>query len=154
MPLLEQFLFFVHGLSGAAWFGAIFYRTLIVDGKAVSFFPDRADYERFSTHLAHGMRFVVIGGILTCGISGAILAGLRWRGEDGFWLALMAGKLVLWLGACVLFAYVSWVHWPRRVLAVRAEYAALRREGTFLAATMVLLAGTGFLLGQVFRLAG
>ena len=32
--LLEQFLFWVHGLSGAAWFGAIFYRTLVVDGKA------------------------------------------------------------------------------------------------------------------------
>ena len=41
--LLEQFFFWVHGLSGAAWFGGIFYRTLVIDGKSLAFFPRRAD---------------------------------------------------------------------------------------------------------------
>jgi len=78
MRLVEQLLFWVHGLSAAAWFGAIFYRTLIVDPKAFGYFPDRAEYERFSTHLAHRMRYVVGAGLLTCGLSGFALAGLRW----------------------------------------------------------------------------
>ena len=44
--LLEQFLFWVHGLSAAAWFGAIFYRTAVIDSKAFGYFPNRADYDR------------------------------------------------------------------------------------------------------------
>lgn len=152
MQLVEQILFFVHGMSAAAWFGAIFYRTLIVDGKAVNYFPERADYERFSTHLAHGMRYVVIAGIATCGLSGALLAGLRWDRGDGVWLGFMAAKLLLWLAACVLFIYVSWVHWPRRALALPVEYTGFRRQGVVLAGGMVLLTGIGFLLGQACRL--
>lgn len=65
MRILEQFLYWVHGLSAAAWFGGIFYRTLVVDPKAYRYFVDRAEYERFSTHLAHGMRYFVTAGLLT-----------------------------------------------------------------------------------------
>lgn len=153
MRLLEQLLAWAHGLSAAAWFGAIFYRTLVVDPKAFGYFPDRADYERFSTHLAHGMRYVVTAGLLTCGLSGFALAGLRWDGANEAWLGLMAAKVAAWLAAGGLFAYVSWVHWPWRSLAAPHEFAAYRRQGVALAAGMVALSGTGFLLGQACRLA-
>ncbi len=152
MSLLEQVLFWTHGLSAASWFGAIFYRTLIVDPKAYGYFADKADYERYSTHLAHGMRYVVTAGLLTCGLSGFALVGLRWDGENGSWLALMAAKAAVWLGACGLFTYVSWVHWPWRSVAAPHEFAAYRRQGIALAAAMVILSGTGFLLGQACRL--
>src|SRR5438105_11488137 len=102
MRLLEQFLFWVHGLSAAAWFGAIFYRTAVVDPKAFGYFANRADYERFSTHLAHGMRYVVTAGLLTCGLSGFALIGLRWDGANTTWLVLIAAKAAVWLGACGL----------------------------------------------------
>ncbi|HSQ55793.1 MAG TPA: hypothetical protein VLM40_08600 [Gemmata sp.] len=147
----EQFLFWVHGVSAAAWFGAIFYRTLVVHPKAFSYFRDRADYERFSTHLAHGMRYVVIPGLLTCGLSGFALLGVRWH-PSAEWIGLMAAKLLVWLGACGLFAYVSWVHWPWRSLSTPDEFRAYRRQGIILAASMVLLAGIGFMLGQACRL--
>jgi uncharacterized membrane protein len=153
MKLLEQVLFWVHGLSAASWFGAIFYRTLIVDSKAFSYFADRKEYERFSTHLAHGMRYVVTAGLLTCGLSGFALLGLRWEGASAAWAWLMAAKVGVWLLAAGLFTYVSWVHWPWRSLATPDEFAAYRREGTRLAAGMVALSGTGFLLGQACRLA-
>jgi hypothetical protein len=153
MWFLEQSLYWVHGLSAAAWFGAIFYRTAVVDPKAFGFFPDRAEYERFSTHLAHGMRYLVTAGLLTCGLSGFALMGLKWNPAAG-WVGLMAGKVVVWLLACGLFAYVSWVHWPWRVFAAPGEYRAYRRQGILLAAGMVLLSGTGFALGQACRLAG
>jgi len=148
---LEQFFFWVHGLSGAAWFGGIFYRTLVVDAKAHSFFPRTADYEHFSTHLAHNMRYFVMAGLLTCGLSGFALLGLGWDGHNVSWLALMAAKTAVWLAACGLFTYVSWVHWPWRALAAPAEFAHYRKQGQRLAVGMVVLAGAGFALGQACR---
>src|SRR5579871_2853729 len=122
MRAVEQVLIWAHGLSAAAWFGAIFYRTLIVDPKAFGYFADRADYERFSTHLAHGMRYVVTAGLLTCGLSGFALAGLRWEPANGVWVGLIAAKVGVWAAACGLFTYVSWVHWPWRCLAAPDEF--------------------------------
>jgi hypothetical protein len=150
--MLELVLFWVHGLSGAAWFGGIFYRTLVIDPKAFRYFQDRAEYERFSTHLAHGMRYLVTVGILTCGISGFALLGLRWDSTSTNLQGLMGVKIVVWLLACGLFAYVSWVHWPWRAFATPAEFRAYRRQGIVLALGMVVLAGTGFALGQARRL--
>ena len=152
MRLLEQLLYWVHGMSAAAWFGAIFYRTLVIDGKAFAYFPDRKEYERFSTHLAHGMRYTVTAGMLTCGLSGFALLGLRWNPSNDLWLGLVIAKVVVWLLAAALFSYVSWVHWPWRSLASPEEFAGYRREGTRLAVGMVLLSGAGFALGQACRL--
>jgi hypothetical protein len=153
MRFLEQVLFWVHGASAAAWFGAIFYRAIVVDGKAFRFFADAADYERFSTHLAHGMRYVVAAGMLTCAASGFALAGLRWNPDNAVWLGLVGAKVVVQLAAAGLFVYVSYVHWPWRSLAAPDEAAVYRREGQRLALAMVGGAGTGFLLGQSCRLA-
>jgi hypothetical protein len=152
MRLLEQVLLWVHGLSAAAWFGAILYRTVTVDPKAFGFFADRADYERYSVHLAHGMRYVVWAGLSVCGLSGFMLAGLRWDPANGVWLGLMAAKLAVWLAALLVFVYVSYVHWPWRSVSVAREYAGYRREAFVLAGCMVLFSGTGFLLGQACRL--
>jgi hypothetical protein len=148
---LEQLAFWVHGMSAAAWFGAIAYRTFVVDGKAFKYFPDRVGYERFTTHMAHGMRYTVTAGLLTCGLSGFALLGLRWDGSNTAWVALMAAKTAVWLAAGGLFTYVSWVHWPWRACAAPEEFAAYRREGQRLAYAMAALAGTGFALGQTCR---
>jgi uncharacterized membrane protein len=153
MGLLEQGLFWVHGMSAAAWFGAIFYRTAVVDGKAFRYFRDKADYERYSTHLAHGMRYVVTAGMLVCAASGFALAGLRWNPDNASWLGLIGAKVVVQLLAVVLFAYVSYVHWPWRSVAAPDEFDRYRREGQWLAASMVALSGIGFVLGQACRLA-
>ena len=151
MSVFEMFLFWVHGLSGAAWFGAIFYRTLVVEAKSFAYFPDIAGYERFSTHMAHGMRYLVSAGMLTCGLSGGVLAGLRWDADNPAWVGLMVAKVAVWLTACALFGYVSWAHWPWRSLAAPAEFRFYRRQGIVLAAAMVGLAGAGFALGQACR---
>jgi hypothetical protein len=153
MRLLEQVLLWVHGLSAAAWFGAILYRTVTVDPKAFGFFADRADYERYSVHLAHGMRYVVWAGLATCGLSGFALAGLRWDPANGVWAGLMAAKLAVWLAALGVFLHVSYVHWPWRSVSAPAEFGGYRRQAAYLAASMVLLSGTGFFLGQAVRLA-
>ena len=149
--LLELALVWVHGLSAAAWFGAIFYRTLVVDGKALGFFPRRADYEHFSTHLAHNMRYFVSAVLLLCGLSGFALEVLKLEAAGDTWLAFAIATGVVWLAACGLFAYVSWVHWKWRACASADEFESYRREGQRLAGAMVLLSGTGFALGQACR---
>ena len=63
----------------------------------------------------------------------------------------MAAKVAVWLAACGLFGYVSWVHWPWRSLAAPGEFRFYRRQGIVLAGMMVVLAGAGFALGQACR---
>jgi hypothetical protein len=146
--LFDQVVAAVHLLSAAAWFGALVYRAFFVDPKASQFLQGGPDFERFSLHLADGMRHVVMLALVTCGLSGFVLAGLRWSAADG-WLALMAGKTGLWAVAFALFAYISWVYWPRRVFATAADWPALRRQGLALALAMIGIAGLGIVLGQV-----
>lgn len=153
MAYLEQILIWAHGLSGAAWFGAIAYRTFAVDRKALAYFPDRAEYERFSVHLAHNMRYPVWAGLIICAASGATLAGLRWNPGNDVWAGLMLAKVIVWCAACGLFCYVSYVFWPWRYLASPNEFATYRRRNTILSLWMVAFAASGFLLGQAVRLA-
>ena len=145
--LLEQSLLAVHHLSAAAWFGALVYRLFFVDPKAQRYFGGGTDQERFSLHLADGMRGVVLAALLTCGLSGFTLLGLRWTNTSA-WLTLMGLKTLLWLGAFALFGYITWVFWPRRLFAVAAEHRAIRRQGVVLALAMIALAGLGIVLGQ------
>ena len=151
--LLDRALAATHLLSGAAWFGALVYRTFFVDPKVLKFLGGGIAYERFSLDLAHGMRRVVLAALLTCGLSGFALVGLRWTPADG-WLALIAGKAGLWAVAFAAFAYVSWVFWPRRVFATADEWAGVRRRGLALSLVMIGIAGLGMVLGQLSQAAG
>jgi len=146
--LIDQLVAAVHHLSAAAWFGALVYRAFFVDPKALKFFPASAEFERFSLDLAHGMRYVVLAALLTCGLSGFMLVGLRWNSADS-WVALMTGKVTIWGIAFALFAYISWVFWPRRVFAEGNELSRVRRHGLILALVMIGIAGHGIVLGQL-----
>lgn len=147
-PLLDSTLAAIHLFSGAAWFGALVYRTFFVDPKALRFLGGGRAYERFSLDLAHGMRPVVLAALLACGLSGFALAGLRWHPADD-WLALIAGKVGLWAVAFAAFAYVSWVFWPRRVFATADEWPGIRRQGLVVSLVMIGIAGLGIVLGQL-----
>jgi hypothetical protein len=148
MTLLDQALSAIHLLSSAAWFGALIYRAFFVDPKASRFFGGGAEFERFSLDLAHRMRYVVLAALLTCGLSGFALIGLRWSANEG-WLGLMAAKAGLWAIAAALFAYISWVFWPRRVFSDAVQWPAVRRQGAVLAFAMIGIAAIGLVLGQI-----
>jgi hypothetical protein len=96
------------------------------------------------------MRRVVAAALVTCGLSGFALAGLRWNPAEG-WLTLLAGKTALWAVAFAVFVYISWVFWPRRVFATPEEWPAVRRQGLVLSLTMIGIAGLGMVLGQLTR---
>lgn len=149
--LIEQALSAAHLLSAAAWFGALVYRTFFVDPKSLRFFKRPDDFEDFSLHLADGMRYVVLAALLTCGLSGFALMGLRWDGAAAGWLTLMGVKAAVWSAASAVFVYISWVYWPRRVFTPEAGYRAVRRQGLALSLVMIAFAGLGMLLGQATR---
>jgi putative copper export protein len=148
MWLLEQTIAAIHILSAGAWFGSLVYRTFFVDPKAHRFFDGGSGYERFSLGLAHGMRGVVLAALLTCGLSGFALVGMRWSPADG-WQAMMVGKTGLWVVASAVFAYVSWVFWPRRVFSTADQWRGVRRQGLVLSLAMIAIAGVGIVLGQL-----
>lgn len=148
MSVLESLLAAAHLLSGAAWFGALVYRAFFVEPKAIKFFDGGAQYERFSLVLADGMRQIVMAALLTCGVSGFVLAGLKWQ-SDTTWLSLMGIKVGIWLVAFAIFAYISWVFWPKRVFATPDEWDRSRRQGFLLAFTMIVLSAAGLFLGQM-----
>ncbi|HVK11210.1 MAG TPA: hypothetical protein VM597_20745 [Gemmataceae bacterium] len=150
--MLERLLATVHLLSGAAWFGALVYRVFFVDPKAARFLNRGPEFERFSLDLAHGMRLVVLAALLACGLSGFVWLGLKWNSGET-WLTLMGVKAGLWAVALALFAYISWVFWPRRVFATADEWPRVRRQGVWLALTMIGIAAAGMVLGQVARAA-
>jgi hypothetical protein len=150
--LLDQVLISIHLLSAAARFGALVYRTLFVDPKAIRFFAGGRAFERFSLDLAHGMRWVVLTALLSCGLSGFVLVGLRWSPGDE-WLTLISGKAGLWAVAFAVFGYVSWVYWPRRVFATADEWRGVRRQGLVLSLLMIGIAGLGIVLGQLSQAA-
>ena len=91
---------------------------------------------------------MVLAALFACGLSGFALVGLRWNASDG-WLSLIVGKAGLWAVAFALFAYVSWVFWPRRVFADANEWCAVRRQGFILSLLMIAIAGLGIVLGQL-----
>ncbi len=147
LELTEHLLAAAHLISGAAWFGALVYRTLFVDPKAIKFFKTDGEFERFSLDLAHGMRYVVLLALVTCGGSGFLLLGMRWTPSQE-WLTLMGVKTALWVVAFGLFGYISWVFWPKRVFATGDEVKKLRRQGLALTVVMIVIAVAGMALGQ------
>jgi hypothetical protein len=147
MSLIERALLAAHLFCGAAWFGALVYRTFFVDPKSLRYFARGRDFETYSLHLSDGMRYVVLLSLAASGLSGFALILLRWD-ADAAWQARMAAKAGLWALAFAVFAYVSWVYWPRRVFATEAEWPGVRARGLALSLVMIAIAALGMLLGQ------
>ena len=146
--ILDRTLAATHLLSAAAWFGALGYRLFVVNPRAMKLLGGGPPFEQFALHLADGMRRVVLAALLTCGLTGFALAGLRWN-LSADWLRLLAGKIGLWAIALAGFAYVSWVYWPRRVFATADEWTGVRRQGVLISLAMLGVAGLGLVLGQL-----
>ena len=93
------------------------------------------------------MRYVVLLALFTSGLSGFALMGLR-GGRRG-WQTRMAAKAGLWALAFAVFAYVSWVYWPRRVFATKAEWPGVVAQGLALSLVMIGHRGAGDAAGAV-----
>jgi hypothetical protein len=68
-------------------------------------------------------------------------------GHSGLWWAAIEAKVVLLAGASVLFWWVSWRGWPRRVFALPREIPAEQARFRRVALAMAGLVGVAFVLG-------
>jgi uncharacterized membrane protein len=145
---IEFALSTIHYLAGAVWFGALIYRTFFVDPRAKRFFERPQQYEHYALNLAQGMRWVVLLALVITGATGFTLVGLRWQ-DDAMWQRLMLAKVIIWIVALGIFAYISWVYWPQRVFMVPSESKRLNAQGLGLALGMIAISGLGILLGRI-----
>jgi uncharacterized membrane protein len=147
-PILHSILAPIHVLSGAAWFGAMFYSWLVLHPRAQGYFSRPTEFEAFIATVSQGARYSVLTALSLMGITGLGLVLLRWPEIHSMtWLILIAAKTVLFLTALGLFVFVSWRLWPARILALENEISHFQKLSRRLAQVMLTIAGLSISLG-------
>lgn len=147
--MIRIVLIVVHLGVAASWWGSMLYSLTVVQPKITRFFADEQRREEFLLALAHGNRWRVVAlatVLILTGLSVAIV-GPRHMAVG------YACAVVLYAAATLIFAYVSWWHWPARAFALPAQLAGFRQRLRRLAMTMTGLVGTAFVLALTVSVA-
>jgi hypothetical protein len=131
-----------HLTIAAVWMGSMSYSLTVVQPKAGRYFTDAVRREEFLTTLAQGNRWKVVGLIAGLVVSGVIVA----LGSEGSVAIGFSVAVVLYLSAAVIFANVSWRHWPARVFALPEELPGFQRSLRIQARSMLGLVAVAFLV--------
>jgi hypothetical protein len=132
----------VHLTVAAVWLGSMAYSLNVVQPKVARFFTDQVRREEFLVTLAHGNRRPVVALICVLLVTAAgVVSAAPHTAAIGY-----AVVLGLYAAAALIFANVSWRHWPARVFALPAELPGYRRRLAAQAWAMLALVGTGFLV--------
>src|SRR5262245_47002825 len=138
----------LHGLAGAAWFGAMFYSLTVLQPRAAAFFDKPAQFEEFIAAVSHGARWKVLSAFAIVGLSGFGLLALLWPASASpVWWTLIGVKIVLFLTALGVFIHTSWRLWPARILALVEEIPGYQRKFGLVGRTMIALIGLALALG-------
>jgi len=141
-------LVLVHLGVATLWFGAMAYSLAVVQPRLARAVPDPARVEELYRELGAGNRWRVVGLIAALAASGAGLM-LVHDGRSAAWWLVIALKVALLVAASVLFWWVSWRGWPRRVFALPSEIAGEQKRFRRVAVAMAVLVGAAFLLGVI-----
>lgn len=140
---MRPILLLIHVGVAALWLGSMAYSLFVVQPKLSRIAGgDPVKVEQMHRELAQGNRWPVVGLIATLWITGALLTH-----KLTFAVPLKALAL---LAASVLFWWVSWRAWPRRVFALAEELPALQRRFRRVAIAMFGLVGLAFAIGILF----
>lgn len=140
---MRLILLLIHAGVSAMWMGAMGYSLFVVQpklGRMAGGDPERL--EQMQRELAHGNRWPVTGLIGVLWLSGIGLVAIA----PGDWVVVGVKAAALAV-ASILFWWVSWRAWPRRVFALPAELPGLQRQFTRVAQTMFGLVALAFVLG-------
>ncbi|WP_280397097.1 hypothetical protein [Nocardia carnea] len=127
----------------AVWFGSMVYSIVVVQQFQFTA-EDPEEYEEVGQMMADGSRQRILRLAIIAGIAGAVAAMSRAMdtpAPSGAWVALMAVKVVLYIGAVTAFAIQSWRIWPKRIFALPGEMPGIRRTFFALSLTMAVLLG-------------
>jgi hypothetical protein len=139
----------VHLTIAATWLGSMTYSLNVVQPKVARFFADDQRREEFLVTLAHGNRWRVVAliGALLVTAAGVTVTAPR---DAAIGYGVVLG---LYAVAALIFANVSWRHWPARVFALPAELPGFRRSLTRQAWALLTLVGAAFLTALTVSLA-
>jgi Flp pilus assembly protein TadB len=133
----------VHIGVSAMWLGSMGYSLFVAQPRLARLVGhDPVRIEEIHRELAHGNRWRVVVLIATLWVTGAALAVLR----PGGWIPLVVKGSAL-AAASVLFWWVSWRAWPRRVFALPEELPRLQLRFRRVALTMFALVALAFVAG-------
>ena len=141
-------LVLLHLGVGALWLGSMVYSLFVVQPAVPRAVPDPTRAEDVYRELGAGNRWKVLGLIAALAVSGLALGRVESGHSTGWWLAVVA-KMVLLVAASVLFWWVSWRLWPRRVFALPAELPGEQARFRRVAIALTALVGAAFVLGVV-----
>ncbi len=139
-------LVLVHIGVGAMWLGSMGYSLLVVQPRVRRMLPDPARAEELYRELGAGNRWPVVGLIAVLAVSGIGLLFVHDGHSYGWWLTI-AAKALLLVAASILFWWVSWRGWPRRVFALQDELPAEQARFRRVAFAMASLVALAFVLG-------
>ena len=139
-------LVLVHLVVGALWLGSMTYSLFVVQPRVARMHPDAVTAEDYYRELGAGNRWPVVGLIAALAVTGVGLTFVA-NGQSGLWWAAIAAKVLLLAAASVLFWWVSWRGWPRRVFALPAELPAEQARFRRVALVMTALVAVAFGLG-------
>ncbi len=130
----------------AVWLGSMGYSLFVVQPRVRRLLPDPVQAEELYRELGAGNRWRVVGLIAVLAASGVGLLFVHDGRSSGWWLTIWL-KVLLLVGAAVLFWWVSWRGWPRRVFALPPELPAEQELFRRVALAMTALVGLAFGLG-------
>jgi hypothetical protein len=139
-------LVLVHAGAGALWLGSMAYSLFVVQPRVVRVLPDPVRAEDLYRELGAGNRWTVIGFIAILALSGTGLLFVD-SGHTTAWWVVIGLKVVLLAAASVLFWWVSWRGWPRRVFALPEEIPGEQARFRRVALVMAALVATAYGLG-------
>ena len=138
----------IHLGVATLWLGGMAYSLAVAQPRVARALADPARTEDVYRELAAGNRWRVVGLIAVLALSGAGLALIH-DGRSTAWWVAVAAKGVLLAAASVLFWWVSWRGWPRRIFALPAELPGEQARFRRVALAMAGLVGTAFVIGVV-----
>ncbi len=141
-------LVLVHAGVGALWLGSMAYGLFVVQPRVARILTEPARAEDLFRELAAGNRWRVAGLIAMLWLSGAALVVTVHDGRSTGWWAAVGAQALLLAAATVLFWWVSWRGWPRRVFALPAELPAEQARFRRVALSMCGLAAAAFAIGE------
>jgi hypothetical protein len=142
-----------HLLLAAGWIGAMGYSLAVVQPRVLRHGGSPREAEELATFLAAGARWKVVGIIAALAATGGLLVvlGAASEARGAGWWGLVAAKAGLLALASVVFWYVSWRMWPRRLFALPDEVAGWQRAFRVVGAVLLTLVGLATVLGVALR---
>jgi uncharacterized membrane protein len=148
---MRTFLLVVHALAAGIWIGSMFYSLFVFQKKAFKHFKNLREFEDLVVSVSAGARHPVLLALGVILVTGGLLALPLFEGGSAFVQRVLMAKIGLFIFATILFAYVSWGLWPKRIFVDETELPVVQRKFRIIGFSILTTAVIAFVLGILIR---